>query len=204
MIKSLDDYNRARDYFKTFSGTYGGRVGLIGLGAIGTEIAKRLKLYNIEVCAYDPFVSQKKAAELNVKLVSLEEIFETCQTISNHVADLPETVGIFNANLFKKMKSNATFINTGRGAQVVEEDLITALKENPSRTAVLDVTFPEPPRADSDLYTMPNVIITPHIAGSSGDEYLRLGDYIQVEAENYLADKPLEYSVTLNMLETMA
>lgn len=204
MIKSLEDYNKTRDYFKTFPGTYGGRVGLIGLGAIGAEVAKRLKVYNIEVCAYDPFVSQKKAARLGVKLVDLEEIFETCQTISNHVANLPETVGLFNANLFKRMKNNATFINTGRGAQVVEEDLITALKEQPSRTVVLDVTFPEPPKADSELYTMPNVIITPHIAGSSGDEYFRLGDYIQVEAENFLADKPLEYSVTLKMLETMA
>ena len=146
-----------------------------------------LKDYNLEVCAYDPFASQEKAERLGVKLVSLEELFETSQTISNHVANLPETVGILNKSLFDRMKDNATFINTGRGAQVVEEDLIEALKEKPKRTAVLDVTYPEPPVEGSELYELPNVILTPHMAGSYGEERYRLGDYVTEEAERYLA-----------------
>jgi phosphoglycerate dehydrogenase-like enzyme len=204
MTGSLDGYRKAYDYFKTFPGSYGCKVGLIGLGAVGSEVAARLKSYRLEVCAYDPFASSQKADKLGVKLVSLEELFETCQTISNHVANLPETVGMLNANLFNRMKDNATFINTGRGAQVVEADMIAALKEKPSRTAILDVTFPEPPIADSELYSMPNVVLTPHCAGSSCEECFRLGDYIKEEAQRFLENEPLKYSVTLKMLETMA
>jgi len=102
------------------------------------------------------------------------------------------------------MKKNATFINTGRGAQVVEKDLISALKEEPDRTAVLDVTFPEPPMPDSPFYTMKNVFLTPHIAGSAGDECMRMGDYMVDEANRYLKGEPFKYEVTLKMLETMA
>lgn len=204
MIESPDGYKMVSKYFGTFPGTYGCRVGLIGLGAIGAGVAERLKDYNLEVCAYDPFASQEKAERLGVKLVGLEELFETSQTISNHVANLPETVGILNKSLFDRMKDNATFINTGRGAQVVEEDLIEALKEKPKRTAVLDVTYPEPPVEGSELYELPNVILTPHMAGSYGEERYRLGDYVTEEAERYLAGQELRYSVTLKMLETMA
>ena len=148
--------------------------------------------------------TDKKVESLGVKLVSLEELFETCQTTSNHVANLPETVGMFNKSLFDRMKDNATFINTGRGAQVVEEDLIEALKEKPMRTAVLDVTYPEPPLEDNDLYELPNAILTPHIAGSYGEERQRIGDYVTEVAERYLAGQEFKYSVTLKMLETMS
>lgn len=204
MVKSPKDHATANEYFRAFPGNYGCRVGLIGLGAIGSEVAERLKAYRLEVCAYDPFASAEKAEKLGVKLIGLEELFETCQTISNHVANLPETVGMLNADLFNRMKSNATFINTGRGAQVVEADLIAALNAEPGRTAVLDVTFPEPPVEGSVLYDMPNVILTPHMAGSTGDECMRLGDYIFGEAERFLANEPFKYSVSLKMLETMA
>ena len=148
--------------------------------------------------------AREKAAKLGVKLVSLEEIFSTCQTISNHTANLPETVGMLNGKLFNLMKDNATFINTGRGAQVVEDDLIAALLEKPGRTAVLDVTLPEPPVEGSPLYTLPNVFLTPHIAGSSGEECKRMGKYMEEEARRFINGEPLKYSVSLKMLETMA
>lgn len=202
--ESLNGYRKAGEYVKTFPGTYGCRVGLIGLGAIGAGVAERLKAYNLEVCAYDPFASEEKVKALGVKIVSLEEMFETCQTISNHVANLPETVGMLNGSLFNRMKDNATFINTGRGAQVVEEDLIKAMKEKPDRTAVLDITYPEPPVEESEFFALPNVILTPHIAGSTGEERFRMGDYVTEEAERYLAGQEFRYSVTLKMLETMA
>ncbi len=191
-------------YHKTFPGTYETRVGLIGLGAIGAGVAEMLKAYNLKVLAYDPFASEEKAQKLGVELVSLEELFSTCQTISNHTANLPETVGMLNGKLFSLMKDNATFINTGRGAQVVEDDLIAALTEKPDRTAVLDVTLPEPPVEGSPLYTMANVYLTPHIAGSAGEECKRMGLYMLNEAERYLAGEDFKYSVSLKMLETMA
>ena len=83
--------------------------------------------------------------------------------------------------LFSRMPRNATFLNTGRGAQVVEADLVRALREAPDRTAVLDVTFPEPPAADSPLNALPNVFLTPHIAGSKGREVERMGAYMAEE-----------------------
>ena len=111
---------------------------------------------------------------------------------------------MLNYGLFSKMRENAVFINTGRGAQVVEADMIKALQDVPTRCAVLDVTFPEPPVADSPLYTMPNVYLTPHIAGSLGNEVHRMAEYMAEEALAFDEGKPVRYNVTLKMLETMA
>ena len=194
----------SRKYFESYSGNYNTKVGLIGLGAIGAGVAEQLKNFKLDVYAYDPFASEEKAKNLNVTLTSLEYIFENCQTISNHCANLPETQNILNGDLFKLMKKNATFINTGRGAQVVEADLIAALEEEPDRTAVLDVTMPEPPEENHPFYSMPNVFLTPHIAGSAGDECMRMGDYMLDEANRFLNGEDLKYSVSLKMLETMA
>ena len=201
---SPDGREDARLYGLTFPGNYDTAVGLIGLGAIGAGVAEMLKAYKLDVYAYDPFASKEKCDALGVTPVSLEELFSTCQTISNHTANLPETVGMLNGKYFSLMKDNATFINTGRGAQVVEADLIAALREKPDRTAVLDVTLPEPPEADSPFYSMPNVYLTPHIAGSKGNECMRMGQYMLEEAERYINGDALKYSVTFKMLETMA
>ena len=107
-------------------------------------------------------------------------------------------------SVLKLMKKNATLINTGRGAQIVEEDLIKALKEEPERYAVLDVTDPEPPLETSELYTLPNVVLTPHIAGSFGNEVLRMSEYMLDEYRALISGKPNKYEVTLEMLKTMA
>ena len=96
------------------------------------------------------------------------------------------------------------FINTGRGAQVVEQDLIRALKEKPDRCAILDVTMPEPPEENSPLYTMDNVFLTPHIAGSSGNEVARMGKTMLEQFRKFISGQPCEYEVTLEMLKTMA
>lgn len=203
-VNSRKGRDISRKFFETYSGNYNTKVGLIGLGAIGAGVAEQLKNFKLDVYAYDPFASEEKAKNLNVTLTSLEYIFENCQTISNHCANLPETQNILNGDLFKLMKKNATFINTGRGAQVVEADLVAALKEEPDRTAVLDVTMPEPPEENHPFYSMPNVFLTPHIAGSAGDECMRMGDYMLEEANRFLDDENLKYSVSLKMLETMA
>lgn len=113
-------------------------------------------------------------------------------------------VGIINKTHFSKMKPCSSFINTGRGAQVVEADMIDALKRDSSISAVLDVTFPEPPEKDSPLYTLDNVFLTPHIAGSLGNEVHRMGEYMLDEFRAYDSGKPVKYSVSLEMLKTMA
>ena len=186
------------------TGNYGNPVGLIGIGMIGSLVAKMLKAYDIPVLAYDPFLSKEKAAELGIELCSIEKIFSECTVISNHLANNPQTVGMLNGKLFDLMRPDAAFINTGRGAQVVESDLIKALKDEPSRIALLDVTMPEPPEKDSKLYKLRNVFLSPHIAGSIGNEVARMGEYMAKEFERWSKNEKCMWQVTEKMLETMA
>lgn len=206
-IRSTPPAERVDNGFshRAFPGNYDCSVGLIGVGMIGAMVAERLKQFQLKVLVFDPFLSDERAAELGVEKTTLERIFTECQTISNHLANNPQTVGMLNYDrCFSRMLPNATFINTGRGAQVVEEDMIRALKEQPDRTAVLDVTWPEPPVDDSELYRMPNVFLTPHIAGSKGLEVHRMSLYMLEEFRRFTTDQPTRWSVSLKMLETMA
>ena len=208
-FQSLRRY-RERDRKAAFAYTmslpcnYNIRVGILGAGVIGREVMARLKAYQYEVLAYDPYVSDEVLSSLGAKRASLEEIFSTCQIISNHVANLPATVGMIDGKLLHSMLPNAAFINTGRGAQVVESELIAALKACPDRTALLDVTWPEPPEEGSEFYTLPNVFLTPHIAGSQNNEWARMALYMVEEFERAEDHLPVRYEVTEKMLETMA
>lgn len=201
---SGDTMFTSRAYSGALPGNYGCKVGIIGVGSVGKLVCEMLRGRDIEILAYDPFLSREKADALGIRLTTLDEIFSTCQTVSNHVANNEKTVGIFTWDHFSKMPPGATFLNTGRGAQVVESDLIRALRERPDLTAVLDVTDPEPPEPDCPLFTMPNVFMTPHIAGSSGLEVQRMAEYMLGEFRRYTAGEPLQFEVTLPMLETMA
>lgn len=196
------DYANAES--KLFPGNYDVKVGIIGAGMIGKLVIKMLKDYNIEVLVFDPFLPDQKAQELGVAKVDLDTLFKECQVVSNHLANNEQTKGMLNGALFEKMLPNATFLNTGRGAQVVEDDLIRVLKERPDIFAILDVTYPEPPVKDSELYTLPNCILTPHIAGSSGNEVHRMAEYMIEEYQHFIKGEPCKYEVTLKMLETMA
>ncbi|MBE6929549.1 MAG: hypothetical protein E7463_04650 [Ruminococcaceae bacterium] len=192
-------------YYKNFPANYHTKVGLIGAGMIGSMVSKMLTSnYDLEVLVFDPFASDEKLASIGARRATLEEIFSQCQTISNHLANNEQTRGMLNYKLFSLMKKNATFINTGRGAQIVEADLIRALQEEPARTAVLDVTFPEPPEADSPFYTMPNVFLTPHLAGSFSSEVARMGAYMVEECVRDMKGIPVRWEVSMEMLATMA
>lgn len=197
-----------REAFSAFSHSlpcnYRVKIGILGAGMIGSRVLQMLQGYDFETLAYDPFASEEKLAALGARRASLEEIFSECQVISNHIANLPSTQKILRYEHFSKMKKNAVFINTGRGAQVVEDDLARALREGPDRTALLDVTWPEPPEADSPLLTLPNCILSPHIAGSMNNEVARMGAYMAEEYEALSAGRPCRYQVTLDILETMA
>lgn len=188
-----------------FPGNYSIKVGVIGAGMIGRMVIERLHtLDEVEVLVFDPFLSEERAAELGVRKVELLELFSESDVITNHLANNPQTVGMLDRNCFDRMKKGVTFINTGRGAQVVEDDLIKALRDEPTRAAVLDVTFPEPPEADSPLYTLRNVFLTPHIAGSLGNEVHRMAEYMYEEYRLFELGQPTHYGVTLEMLKTMA
>ena len=203
-----DGYIAARELTnKHFRGTFDCTLGIIGAGMIGRKLIELLKACNMRmrILVFDPFLPPEALKVLDgVKLCSLETLFEESQVISNHLADNPQTVGMLNYELFKRMASAAVFINTGRGAQVVEADLIRALNEQPMRTALLDVTAPEPPVDGHPFYTMPNVFLSSHISGSIGDETGRLGEYMLDELTLYLNGQNFKYEVTADMLERMA
>ena len=203
-IMKSDGRAGARAYAERFPGNFGAAMGLIGCGMIGGLVAQMLRACRLEVLAFDPYLSDARAQTLGVTKCPLEALFSRCQTLSNHLADNEQTRGMLHYGLFRRMKPNAVFINTGRGAQVVEADLLRALREEPGRTALLDVTDPEPPAPGSALYTLPNVILTPHIAGSMGDEVARMGEYMADECAAWLHGQAARYEVTEAMLERMA
>ncbi len=184
-------------------GVFGATVGLIGMGKIGTRLRGLLRAYPLSVIAHDPFLTEAQAAELGVERVGLADLFQRADIVSNHIPDLPSTRGVLTAELFAAMRAGATFINTGRGAQVVEADLIAVLEARPDLTALLDVTWPEPPAADSKLWSLANVVISPHIGGTIGDEVIRLADCVIEEFERWQAGQPLRYQVTREVLATM-
>lgn len=201
---SSGNYEQARKEFFHYRGNYGAKVGIIGAGMIGKLVIKSLQSHKLDISVFDPFLDDSEADSLKVKKCGLEEIFSDCRVISNHLADNENTKGMLDGKLFSKMSPYSVFINTGRGAQVVESDLINTLEARPDLTAVLDVTDPEPPVPGSRLYGLENCILTPHIAGSSGDEVHRMAEYMAEEFSVYISGGKNRYEVTLKMLETMA
>lgn len=198
------EHARARTHFHGHTGNYRTRVGLIGAGMIGSMVAERLKTYDMEVLVFDPFLTEERAERLHVRRVTLEELFAQCAVVSNHLANNAQTKGMLTYDLLCRLPDYATFINTGRGAQVVESGLARFLAERPDCTAVLDVTIDEPLPAESPLRQCENCFITTHIAGSAGNEVWRMAEYMLEELKRFEAGESARYGVTLKMLETMA
>ncbi len=185
-------------------GLYKSRVGLISLGAIGRRVVDLLKPFELEVCAWDPHLSPDDVAPLAVRLAGLDEIFEESDVVSVHAPWLPETVGLVDSTLLRAMRPGAVFINTSRGAVVDEPALIETMRERPDLTAILDVTYPEPPPSNSPLFTLPNVYLTPHIAGSVGGEVSRMGEWMVDELLRALEGTPLKHAVDPELTARMA
>lgn len=175
-------------------GCYGETVALIGAGAISSKLQEMLKVLNLNVLVI-PSRPERRT-------ISLEEAFRTAYVVSNHLPNREDNQKVLTREMFASMRQGATFINTGRGAQVDEAGLIEVLKARPDLTALLDVTFPEPPEAGSELYTLPNVRLTTHIAGSLNDEVHRMADYVIGDYLHFAAGEPLEHEVTEEMLMT--
>lgn len=182
------------------AGGYGSTVGIVSLGMIGRMLAERLKTFDLRIVAYDPFVKEYPGIEM----VSLERVFEVADVISVHTPWLKETERLIGADLFRRMKPYSTFINSSRGAILRENELIDVLRARPDLTAVLDVTYPEPPEPESPLYTLPNVVLTPHIAGSIGPECRRMGRLMVEELKLYLSGQEMKYSLSKERATLMA
>ena len=187
----------------TKDGFYECKVGIIGAGKVGRRLIELLKPFGCEILVSDPYLNAREATLLGACKTSIEKIFKECRVVSNHLPDIKETKEALNSRLFSYMIKNATFINTGRGAQVNEHDLIQVLKKRKDLTALLDVTYPEPPKKNSALFKLANVILSPHIAGAYGKEQVLLADCVIDEFKAFIKGKKLKYEVQLEMLKKM-
>ncbi len=198
------EVNRGRMLNVDAPGVAGAIVALLGCGSVARAVTEGLRPLGLDVAVYDPFLSESAAADLCLRKVGLDEAFAFSQVVSNHMPDLPETKNLLGKELFSRMLPGATFINTGRGATVRENELAEVLSARPDLTALLDVTYPEPPATDSPFYGLDNAVLSTHIAGSQGNEVLRLADYCLEEFRAWREGRPLQYRITAEMLARMA
>lgn len=153
----------------------GKTVGIIGFGAIGKELARRLAGFGCIILAHDPFVDKKSAKSLHVKLVDLEDLAQQSDFISLHVPLVKETKGFINKEFITTMKKGAFLINTSRGEVLNEDDLLEALKNGHIKGAALDTFANEPPDAKHPLLSYPQVIATPHIGAQTDGAASNMG-----------------------------
>ncbi len=159
-------------------------LGLIGLGRIGAEMAKRAKGFDMRVLYYDPRRREDLEPSLGIEYASLERVLAEADFVSIHTPLTPETHHLINLDRLRQMKPTAILINTARGPIVDTEALIEALQAGEIGGAALDVTEPEPLPADSPLVSMPNCIVVPHIASASGTTR---GEMARIAARNLIA-----------------
>lgn len=196
----------AMAFHQSFDGNAGNwrkHVGIVGASRIGRRVIEFLRLHDIDILLHDPFVGAEEAARLGVTLVSLGELMERCDTVSVHAPLLPATRNMIDAAMLARMRDGATIINTARGG-LIDPAALEAELVSGRLWAILDVTEPETPEADSPLYRLENVMMTPHIAGAIGSERHRLGRLVTEEIERFLTGRPLRHGVTIDSLEHQA
>jgi D-3-phosphoglycerate dehydrogenase len=177
----------------------GKTLGLIGLGRIGSEVAVRAEAFDMRVLAYDPYISEAAAREVSVELVPLDKLLEESDFVSLHAALSAATQNLINAASIEKMKKGARIINAARGELIDEVALAEALKNGKLAGAALDVFAVEPPK-NSPLVELPNVIGTPHVAGSTTEAQEEVGTQVAVQIKDYLADGIIRNAVNLPAL----
>jgi len=181
-----------------FSGTElrGKTIGLVGLGRIGTEVARRAHAFGMRVLAYDPYVTPAAAREVDVDLVPLNELLERSDVVSLHTALSPATEKIMNAAAIAQMKKGAMLVNCARGELIDEAALAEALRSGKLAGAAVDTFAKEPPK-DSPLVGLPNLIATPHIAGSTREAQEEVGTAVAQQIRDYLADGLIRNAVNM-------
>jgi D-3-phosphoglycerate dehydrogenase / 2-oxoglutarate reductase len=177
----------------------GKTLGLIGLGRVGIEVAKRARVFGMDVIAYDPYVTQAAAREVEVELLPLEEVLKRADVISLHTALSPATEKMINAAAIAQMKKGARLVNCARGELIDEVALAEALKSGQLAGAAVDTFAKEPPK-DSPLIGLPNVIATPHIAGSTAEAQEQVGTLIAQQVRDYLAEGLIRNAVNMPAL----
>ena len=177
----------------------GKKLGILGLGRIGLEVARRARQFGMELLGHDPFVSASIARENAIRLVSAEELFAMADYLTLHVGLTPQTTGIINARSLATMKKGVRLVNCARGELVVEADLAEALKSGQVAGAALDVFHEEPPK-NSPFAALDNVILTPHIAGSTAEAQEAVGVQIALQVREYLKSGIAQNAVNMPSL----
>lgn len=182
---------------------YDVNIGVIGAGRAGRHYIELIKNFDVNILLYDPTIDDNTANKMGVKKVELEKIFKESDVLSIHAPSIPETDHMVNANTLAMMKDDAIIINTARGSIIDEDALIIELKKG-RLFACIDVTDPEPPSKDHPFRTLPNVILTPHIAGAVNNGLYRIGNYVAEEIALYEAGEDMDGEILREELESLA
>lgn len=195
VLAARDGYRRLRDggadwqTLLTGAGNYRRRIGVIGASRTGRRVIELLRPHDLEVLVSDPYLDAAQAGGLGARLSGLAELFASCDVVTVHAPWLRSTEGLVSRVLLAAMPDGATLVNTARGA-LVDQDALEQELVSGRLNAVLDVTTPEVLPAGSPLYDLPNVLLTPHIAGSMGGELRRMGDFALDELERWTQGLP--------------
>lgn len=193
-----EDFRKERTftlgYIHPAVGNFGRTIGIVSASKIGRRVLELLRPFDFTVLLHDPYVDEAEAAALGARLVEIDELVARADVVSVHAPDLPETEHLINAERLALMRDGTVVVNTSRG-RLVDTDALTDELLNGRLSAVIDVTHPEPLPAHSPLYDLPNVFLTPHVAGSHGNELSRMGLFMVEEAERYVAGEPLLHRV---------
>jgi len=185
------------------AGTNGITVGVVGASRVGRLVLRLLRNLDVSVLVSDPYLSEADAAAIGATRVGLDELVSRSDIVTLHAPALPETARMLDRDRLAALRDGAVLINTARGA-LVDTNALTAELVSGRISAVLDVTDPEPLPPDSPLYDLPNVQLTPHIAGSVGNEVPRLLEYAIAEIERLAAGLAPQYPVLASDLARMA
>lgn len=178
-------------------------VGIVGASRIGRLVLERLRGFDFERLVFDPFLSDADAAKLGAEKLELDDLLRRADVVSLHAPSLPETRHMIDRRRLALLRDGAIFVNTARGA-LVDGDALAAELASGRIDAVLDTTEPEILPADSPLYELPNVFLTPHIAGAMGGETQRLATLAIDEIERFARGAPLQHEVRLEDWDRIA
>lgn len=184
-------------------GNYRKVIGLVGASQVGRRVLALLRPFDFELLLHDPFVTAAEAAALGARWLELDDLLAAADVVSLHAPALPETHHQIDRRRLALLRDGAVLINTARG-WLVDGDALTAELVAGRLDAVLDTTEPEILPADSPLYDLPNVFLTPHIAGALGSETQRLADHAVAEIERYARGEPFAFAVTREALPHLA